>query len=98
MSKFNIFYSPQFEKGRERARKRGLDVAKLDEVVAILASGEVPPPRLSDHPLKGRWIGCRECHIGGPKSDWVLVYQKFAEKLLLYLIKTGKHREVKVGD
>lgn len=98
MSKFNIFYSPQFEKGCERARKRGLDVAKLDEVVAILASGEVPPPRLSDQPLKGRWIGCRECHIGGPKSDWVLVYQKFAEKLLLYLIKTGKHREVKVGD
>ncbi len=98
MSRFNIFYSPQFEKGRERARKRGLDVAKLDEVVAILASGEVPPPRLSDRPLKGRWIGCRECHIGGPKSDWVLVYQKFAEKLLLYLIKTGTLQEVKVGD
>ena len=50
MHKFNIFFSPQYEKGRERARKRGLDISKLDEVVAILSSGETPPPRLADHP------------------------------------------------
>ena len=98
MAKFTIFYSPQFQKGRDRAIRRGLDVSKLDEAVEILASGEVPPPRLSDHPLKGRWAGCRECHIGGPKSDWVLVYQKFADKVLLYLVKTGYHRELKLGD
>ena len=33
MAKFNIFYSPQYEKGRERAKKRGLDIDKLDEAV-----------------------------------------------------------------
>jgi len=98
MHRFNIFYSPGFQKDRERAISRGLDVDKLDAVVAILASGEVPPRRLSDHPLKGKWLGCRECHIGGPKSDWVLVYQKFGEKLLLYLIGTGTHRELKIGS
>ena len=98
MRQFNVFYSSGFHKDRERAISRGLDVAKLDAVVAILASGEVPPKRLADHPLKGKWLGCRECHIGGPKSDWVLVYQKFAEKLLLYLISTGTHRELKLGS
>ena len=98
MFKFRIFYSTQYEKGRERAIKRGLDVGKLDEAVEILASGVVPPPSLADHPLKGKWLGCRECHIGGPKSDWILVYQKFAEKLLLYLVKTGTHRELRLGD
>ena len=97
MAKFNIFFSPQFQKGRDLAIKRGLDVSKLDEAVEILASGETPPPRLSDHPLKGKWTGCRECHIGGPKSDWVLIYQKFAEKVLLYLVKTGTHRELGLG-
>lgn len=97
MNKYTIFYSPQYQKGRERAIKRGLDVSKLDEAVEILASGENPPARLSDHPLKGKWFGCRECHIGGPKSDWVLIYQKFAEKVLLYLIKTGTHRELNIG-
>jgi len=97
MRQYNIFYSPGFQKDRERAISRGLDVAKLDAVVEILASGEVPPRRLSDHPLKGKWLGCRECHIGGPKSDWVLVYQKFAEKLLLYLVRAGTHRELKLG-
>ena len=95
---YNIFYSPNFEKDRALAIRRGLNVAKLDEAVEILASGEVPPRRLSDHPLKGKWIGCRECHIGGPKSDWVLIYQKFAEKLLLYLVRSGTHRELGVGS
>ena len=33
MAKFNIFYSPQYERGRERAKKRGLDIDKLDEAV-----------------------------------------------------------------
>lgn len=98
MGKYNIFFSPQFQKGRDRAIRRGLDVSKLDEAVAILASGETPPARLADHPLKGKWQGCRECHIGGAKSDWVLIYQKFAEKVLLYLVKTGYHRELKIGD
>jgi len=91
---YNIFYSTSFEKDRDLAIRRGMDVAKLDETVEILASGEVPPRRLADHPLKGKWIGCRECHIGGAKSDWVLVYQKFAEKLLLYLVRTGTHRDL----
>ena len=98
MAKFTIFYSPQFQKGRDLAIRRGLDVSKLDEAVAILASGETPPRRLADHPLKGRWLGCRECHIGGAKSDWVLIYQKFADKVLLYLVKTGYHRELGLGD
>ena len=55
MGRFKIFYSSQFQKGRDRAIRRGLDVAKLDEAVEILASGETPPPRLADHPLKGKW-------------------------------------------
>ena len=98
MGRFKIFYSSQFQKGRDRAIRRGLDVAKLDEAVEILASGETPPPRLADHPLKGKWTGCRECHIGGAKIDWVLIYQKFSEQVLLYLIRTGTHREIALGE
>ena len=94
MGKFNIFYSPRFEKDRDAAKKRGLDIAKLDKAVDVLASGEAVPREYADHPLKGKWLGCRECHVGGAKSDWVLVYQKFAEKVLLYLIRTGNHRDM----
>ena len=54
MAKFNIFYSPRFAKDRDAAAKRGLDVSKLDDAVALLASGETIPRQYADHPLKGK--------------------------------------------
>ena len=49
MAKYNVFYSPRYQKDRERAAKRGLDVSKLDEdsVYVIVKSdfaiaGELP--------------------------------------------------------
>ena len=98
MQKYNIFYSPRYQKDRERAQKRGLDIGKLDDAVALLASGEQMLASFADHPLKGKWLGCRECHIGGKKSSWILIYQKFAEKLLLYLVRTGSHADLKIGE
>ena len=40
MAKYNVFYSPRYQKDRERAAKRGLDVSKLDEAIEALKSGE----------------------------------------------------------
>ena len=45
MNKYTIFYSPQFQKGRARAIKRGLDVSKLDEAVEILPQRFETPVR-----------------------------------------------------
>ena len=98
MAKYNVFYSPRYQKDRERAAKRGLDVSKLDEAIEALKSGEQMPRKYADHPLKGKWLGCRECHIGGPKSSWILIYQRFAEKLLIYLVRAGSHTDLKVGE
>ena len=98
MAKYNVFYSPRYQKDRERAAKRGLDVSKLDEAIEALKTGEQMPRKYADHSLKGKWLGCRECHIGGPKSSWILIYQRFAEKLLLYLVRTGSHTDLRVGE
>ena len=59
---------------------------------------EPGPVSITLNPLKGKWLGCRECHIGGPKSSWILIYQRFAEKLLIYLVRTGSHTDLKVGE
>ena len=40
MAKYNVFYSPRYQKDRERAAKRGLDVSKLDEAIEALKSGD----------------------------------------------------------
>ncbi len=61
----------QFKKDVERARKRGWDLPKLKVVMDLLIEGHSLPPEFKDHPLKGNWVGSRDCHIG---SDWVLIY------------------------
>ncbi|OGT41329.1 MAG: addiction module toxin RelE [Gammaproteobacteria bacterium RIFCSPHIGHO2_12_FULL_37_34] len=57
--------------------------------VELLALDKPPPPKLRDHALIGEWNGYRECHI---RSDWLLIYQKSDNKLIL--VRTGSHSEL----
>ena len=52
----------RFAKDLKRAKKRGYDIVLLTAVIRKIAAGEVLEPRYSDHPLKGKFEGCRECH------------------------------------
>ncbi|WP_269515487.1 type II toxin-antitoxin system YafQ family toxin [Brevundimonas subvibrioides] len=46
---------------------------RLKGVVLALIANDAPlGPEWKDHPLKGRWLGYRECHIGG---DCLLIYE-----------------------
>ena len=39
----------------------------------LLIANDAPlGPEWLDHPLKGKWSGYRECHIGG---DFLLIYE-----------------------
>lgn len=85
------FFTAQFKKDYKRAVKQGLDVELLLDVVELLAQ-EVPlEPRHKDHSLGGNYAGFRECHI---TPDWLLIYKKEKEKLLLVLTRTGTHSEL----
>jgi mRNA interferase YafQ len=46
-------------------------MAKLAEVVELLAEGQPLDPKYNAHPLKGMWIPSWELHIA---PDWLLVY------------------------
>ena len=66
-------------------------MAQLDEVIAILASGDSMDDKYHDHALSGNYVGHRECHIA---PDWLLVYYKEKDILVLTLVRTGAHSDL----
>ena len=81
--------------GRRASKKntnwRGLKIEKLDDIIRMLVKGGEPPESLRDHELKGKWKGHRELHI---ESDWLLIYQKQDDILVLELTRTGSHADL----
>ena len=86
-----IFFTAQYKKDLKLALRRNLPEEKLNEVIQKLAMDEALPEINLDHPLKGQYKGCRECHI---QSDWLLVYSKDDKVNLLSLVRTGTHSDL----
>ncbi len=79
----------QFSRDVKRMAKRGKDIAKLREVVTRLAEELPLDQRHRDHPLIGKLINCRDCHI---EPDWILIYSMDQESLRLE--RTGTHSDL----
>ena len=86
-----IVPSNQFKRDLKTAQKRGLDLARLREIVGMLADGKTLDATYRDHALSGKFNGFRECHI---QPDWLLVYRIEAELLELFLFRTGTHSDL----
>jgi mRNA interferase YafQ len=87
----NPAYSSRFHRDVRLAERRGKDLAKL-RIVADLLIEQVPlAPRLRDHPLKGEFIGHRECHI---EPDWLLIYQVREDRNEIHFARTGTHSDL----
>ena len=71
--------------------KDGYNIKLLENVVDILASGKKLPPKYKNHPLKGKYTGCFDCHI---LPDWVLIYKIEKDDLILLLVDTGTHSDL----
>ena len=89
--KYEIQRTSQFKKDYKLAKKRGLDVNELKKVITMLADGEALPEKYYDHPLKGIYNSCNECHIS---PDWLLIYKIDDELLILSLRRTGSHSDL----
>ena len=86
-----ISYSSRFKKDFKVIKKRGYDIALLEEVLEILCAEQVLPQKYRDHALTGNFIGHRECHI---TPDWLLIYKSEDHELLLSLTRTGTHSDL----
>ncbi len=88
---YKLFVSRQFTRDLRLARKRGLEVSKLNEIVTKLQNSQKLPPKNKDHSLVGDYKGCRECHI---TPDWLLIHSIRNEINLLSLVRTGMHSDL----
>lgn len=86
-----IKYETTFKKDFKRIVKRGYNIRLLEEVIEMLANGQVLPEKYKDHNLSGNYADCKECHI---TPDWFLVYKINNNELILYLTRTGTHSDL----
>jgi mRNA interferase YafQ len=81
-----------FRKDIKRESK-GPNLATLNSdlpvILALLADGKPLPDKYQDHPLSGKWINHRECHI---RPDLLLIYHK--QEDILTLSRLGSHSEL----
>ena len=81
----------QFRKDYKRIKKRGYDLSRLERVIDTLLEEKPLDKQYRDHPLTGNYADCRECHI---QPDWLLVYRRYENELVLYLLRTGSHSDL----
>lgn len=88
---YHVKFTNAYKKGYKRAKKRGLNLQLIDDVVDELRQGHKLDAKYRDHPLHGNWEGFRECHI---QPDWLLIYLIEDDILTLTLSETGTHSEL----
>jgi len=71
--------------------KRGKDLAKINEVIVLLAATGSLTSKYHPHKLKGVYISCWEAHI---EPDWLIVWEISENELILMLIATGSHSDL----
>jgi mRNA interferase YafQ len=81
--------SNSFKKDIKLAKKRGLNMNKLKEIIILLEAGKKLPEKSRDHVLTGNWKNYRECHV---EPDWLLIY-KISDNVL-NLARTGTHSDL----
>lgn len=89
-------YTKAFSKDWERLSATGrFDMRKLKSVILLLIANDEPlGPEWKDHPLRGDWAGCRECHVGG---DFLLIYQvddKIGKSGAIVFERIGTHADL----
>lgn len=86
-----IILTSRCKKDLARCIKRGHDEADFKEVVKKIVNNSLDTKH-RDHKLEGKvagYIGARDCHI---KPDWVLIYKKSNDALIL--VRTGSHSDL----
>ena len=90
---YNLDYTNKFKRNYRLLVKRGYDMTKIESTIDILLSGKAMPAKYRDHPLKGNYKDYRECHVDG-EGDWLLIYRKYEDNLILVLTATGTHSDL----
>ena len=88
---YELIKTSRFKAGVKLARKRGLDISLLEDVIEKLRLDQPLEAKHRNHELVGNFKGVWECHI---QSDWLLLYLKDNGVLVLTLVDTGTHSDI----
>ena len=88
---YELIKTSRFKAGVKLARKRGLDISLLEDVIEKLRLDQPLEAKHRNHELTGNFKGVWECHI---QSDWLLLYLKDNGVLVLTLVDTGTHSDI----
>lgn len=82
-------YERRFLKDVKKAEKRGKNIKKLKDVIALLLHEKPLSDRNRNHKLQGNYKDCWECHI---EPDWLLIYRKNLTEIIC--VRTGSHADL----
>ena len=88
---YRVFTTKKFDRSFKKCIRRGLDIAKFEEVVSVLRETGSLPSVYRPHKLSGKYSGYWECHI---QSDWLLIWEQNDMELTLVFIDTGSHSDL----
>ena len=88
---YELIKTSRFKAGVKLARKRGLDISLLEDVIEKLRLDQPLEAKHRNHELTGNFKGVWECHI---QPDWLLLYLKDNGVLVLNLVDTGTHSDI----
>jgi len=57
----------------------------------LLIAGRDLPAQYLDHPLRGNYVGSRDCHL---EPDWVLIYTLEQNDTHVRFERTGTHSDL----
>ncbi len=83
-------YTRQFKKDLKRFLNQPKKLEELKIVLDMLRNETPLPEKYRQHPLKGEYSGCLECHIEG---DFLLIWYD-EESDTLALFRLGSHSEL----
>jgi mRNA interferase YafQ len=89
--KYKIKQTTQFKKDIKRLKSRGKNFDRFKKILEKITMRTKLPPRACDHPLKGLWVGFRDCHIDG---DWIVIYKVDDKNLTVTFARTGTHQDL----
>lgn len=79
----------RFERDLRLILKRGKSLEKIKKIMRQLAEQKPLDEKYCDHPLKGEYVDCRECHI---EPDWLLIYMVKGDSIIF--VRTGSHSDL----
>ncbi len=88
---FSLKYSTRFKKDLKSFKHNKDLLLILENVLDVFISGKSLSKRYANHPLKGEFTGCFECHLN---PDILLIYKKNKQETFILLLRISSHSDL----